>query len=265
MLNWIFVVDTLNFSFYGDKNAELFACEYRGKRYTGYWSLCACINRALDEGIAITDPLFYCTVSWEQFAHVFRSASSAAAPMLRERHRVLQEAGCVLRDHFGGSVERLVVSADKDCVTFLNVLCRHFPSYRDYREVDGGETVFFLKRAQILIADIWAAFLGRYFDSVDALTMFADYRVPQILCSMGVLWYSDALMKDLRDEVDPINERYEIEIRACSIHAVERMREYLKDDKFNAVTIDFYLWDRAKELGQKLAHIPIHKKRTIYY
>ena len=39
--------------------------------------------------------------------------------------------------------------------------------------------VYFLKRAQILVAEIWACFRGLgdgRFDDIDELTMFADYR-----------------------------------------------------------------------------------------
>ncbi len=39
------------------------------------------------------------------------------------------------------------------------------------------------KRAQILVADLWAAFRGRSYGAfvdIDSITMFADYRVPQV-------------------------------------------------------------------------------------
>jgi hypothetical protein len=57
-----------------------------------------------------------------------------------------------------------------------------------------GARVHFYKRAQILVGDIWAAY-GRpvdplhpyFFHDIAQLTMFADYRVPQILRHMGVL------------------------------------------------------------------------------
>lgn len=50
-LNFIFVMDLLNFSFWSEKfESERFAVEYRGKTWTGYWSLVACLQRALDEG-----------------------------------------------------------------------------------------------------------------------------------------------------------------------------------------------------------------------
>lgn len=50
-LNFIFTMDLLNFSFWSEKSEEArFAVEYRGKRWTGYWSLVACLQRAIDEG-----------------------------------------------------------------------------------------------------------------------------------------------------------------------------------------------------------------------
>ena len=48
---FIFTMDILNFSFWSEKNDdERFAVEYKGKRWTGYWSLVASLQRALDEG-----------------------------------------------------------------------------------------------------------------------------------------------------------------------------------------------------------------------
>jgi hypothetical protein len=48
---FIFTMDLLNFSFWSEKSEEeRFAIEYRGKKWTGYWSLVAALQRALDEG-----------------------------------------------------------------------------------------------------------------------------------------------------------------------------------------------------------------------
>jgi hypothetical protein len=50
-LDFIFVMDLLNFSFWSEKpEEERYAVEYRGKKWTGYWSLVACLQRALEEG-----------------------------------------------------------------------------------------------------------------------------------------------------------------------------------------------------------------------
>jgi hypothetical protein len=48
---FIFTMDLLNFSFWSEKSdAERFAVSYKDKRWTGYWSLVASLQRALDEG-----------------------------------------------------------------------------------------------------------------------------------------------------------------------------------------------------------------------
>ena len=50
-VDWIFVLDTLNFSFWVEEDKPPFVVKYRGESYTGYWALCAAINRALEVGI----------------------------------------------------------------------------------------------------------------------------------------------------------------------------------------------------------------------
>ncbi len=50
-VDFIFTMDLLNFCFWSEKGPdERFAVEYAGKKWTGYWSLVAAIQRALDEG-----------------------------------------------------------------------------------------------------------------------------------------------------------------------------------------------------------------------
>lgn len=44
----ILVLDTLNFSFWTPDPDKKFVVGYKGKTYTGYWSLVAAIDRALD-------------------------------------------------------------------------------------------------------------------------------------------------------------------------------------------------------------------------
>lgn len=53
-VDFIFTMDLLNFSFWSEEKDESkrFSIDYRGKRWTGYWSLVAALQRALDEGSA---------------------------------------------------------------------------------------------------------------------------------------------------------------------------------------------------------------------
>ncbi len=152
-------------------------------------------------------------------------------------------------------------SANCSAFSLVSTLAREFPSYCDGRSFN-GRFVWFLKRAQIFVADVWAAFEGSGFGEfrdIDSITMFADYRVPQQLCALGILKYSERLFNKLVKEDGAVTDDEEAEIRGCSIHAVELLRSR----NANAIQIDFLLWDEAK--ASKLDAWPIHKKRTIFY
>ena len=52
-VDFIFLMDLLNFCFWADSEdaEDVFAVNYRDRRWTGYWSLVAALQRALDEGM----------------------------------------------------------------------------------------------------------------------------------------------------------------------------------------------------------------------
>lgn len=49
-INWVFVTDTMNFSFWPDREDQQCEVNHRGTTYRGYMSLCAAVTRAMDEG-----------------------------------------------------------------------------------------------------------------------------------------------------------------------------------------------------------------------
>lgn len=87
------------------------------------------------------------------------------------------------------------------------------------------------KRAQIFAADLWGAFKGKSygeFHDIGSVTMFADYIVPAVLQQLGVLRYSSSLASMIEGGTELCSgSEEEIELRACSIYAVEKMREVL--------------------------------------
>lgn len=300
MLDRIFTVDTLNFCFWTGSGEEPFTVLYKNKNYTGYWALCAAINRAIDEQIPITEPQFMKTVDLQTLLHIFRSATSTQIPLIHERVQVLNEAGRVLIDEFNSSVQTLVDRANGNAQAMMQLVISNFSSYNDsmlaepalfrnFKQVDDisesndlpPARLCFFKRAQILVADIWACFASEkaiVFRDISLLTMFADYRVPQILAWLGAIEYSDSLMALLKSEEELDSGcRTEIEIRGCSIHAVELIRKELeslqeennsKDSDtvvINSVLTDFLLWDYATAHKKKLAEIPVHHVKSIYY
>jgi hypothetical protein len=101
MVNFIFIMDLLNFSFWSElPEDQRFQVEYQSGRWTGYKSLIACLRRGLEDGVPITTPSFWRTEysTDEELRHVFRSATAEQMPLLNERIDVLREAAKVLRE-----------------------------------------------------------------------------------------------------------------------------------------------------------------------
>lgn len=275
-INWVFVTDTMNFSFWPDREDQQCEVNYRGTTYRGYMSLCAAVTRAMDEGVPITDPAYFSQMRETDLARVLRSDNDTPMPMLRERHQALTEAGRVLMQH-GGSFRSFISPAGNDAEKMVRYVVDHIPSYRD-EAVFEGRKISLYKRAQILVADFWGVMEAKgegNIPNLDSLTMFADYRVPQALVYLGALRYSAALMDALMNgELLSSGERREVEIRGCSIWCVEKIKNDLwrlvleRDGKrcdINSALIDFYLWTYAKQHHKEMAHIPIHHTRCVYY
>ncbi|XP_029959909.1 queuosine 5'-phosphate N-glycosylase/hydrolase [Salarias fasciatus] len=275
-LNWVFVVDTMNFCFWPESEAQQCEVTYKGTTYTGYMTLCAAVTRAMEEGIPITDPKYFSQMSVEELGRVLRSDNETPMPMLQERHQVLTEGGHVLLQH-GGSFWSFISQAGNDAQKMVELIVEKIPSYRDEATYE-GKRISFYKRAQILVADFWGIMEARGqgdVSNMDWLTMFADYRVPQALVYLGALRYSETLMEALKKgELLSSGDRREVEIRGCSVWSVELIKQRLhklvqeRDGEPCSVTsaiIDFYLWPYAKQHHKEMAHIPIHHTRCVYY
>jgi len=270
-LNFIFVMDSLNFSFWTDKDQDKYQVEFDGVTYTGYWALVAAIKRAIQEGINISDPNVYSKIDQETLMRVFRGKTAALIPMFEQRLKILHENGQILLEKFSGDFSNVINAANGSAQNLIKLVVENFPSFNDSYEYKGKMMAFY-KRSQILVADIWACFEGKglgNFHDIDSLTMFADYRVPQILCFFKVLKYSSTLLNEMNKREFTPGEPMEVEIRGTSIHAVELIREemYIKkpDLKVNSILIDFYLWDLRRKMSEELEKIPFHRVRSIFY
>lgn len=79
------------------------------------------------------------------------------------------------------TVLQLIEKADYSAGKLVNLLAKYFPCFRDEARFE-DRRVRFLKRAQIFVADLWAALRGTgygAFDDIERLTMFAGK------CDMG--------------------------------------------------------------------------------
>jgi hypothetical protein len=258
---YIFVLDALNFCFWPTPGLE-------------YDYLATCLRKVLENDSTAFSAENLSSISSTTLASWFPEYS---LPELDERVLRLNELGEALSADFDGLAQNIVRAAEGSAVCLVRLILQYIPGFRD-TSVYKGRLVHFYKRAQILVGDLWAAY-GRSTESADGatgncynftdlaeLTMFADYRVPQILRQMNVLRYSDALINAIDTKTElPFGSEEEIEIRACTVVAVERLQEALSRSGVNVLVIevDWLLWQIGEKTKDDIP--PHHRTRTIYY
>ena len=95
ILEWLFLVDVLNFCFWSDE-PTLFTVRHLGRDWTGYRSMCAALARAKAKGVPVHKPEFYGAVTREQMEEIFKSDTHVQIPLLEKRRSNLHEAAAVL-------------------------------------------------------------------------------------------------------------------------------------------------------------------------
>lgn len=274
--NWIFLIDTLNFCFWTPGNDT----KWKVDGFTGYFALCAAIKRAIDKGIDITNPKMYSKITLSELETLLEGDDvTTKCPLLAERVDCLHQVGDLLLEKYDGNFENCVKASSGSAKRLLAQVVDEFPCFRDEAKFAGKEVSIY-KRAQILIGDIWSCYRGQdlgHFDDIDEVTMFADYRVPQVLVHFGCLEYSDELLTILKKDLIMTNGcAEEVEIRGASIHAVELLKEEVRKElrsnhpeisisNVNSILLDHFLWDYRRRFAKELEHIPFHKTISIYY
>ncbi|UCG13386.1 MAG: queuosine salvage family protein [Deltaproteobacteria bacterium] len=263
---WIFVLETVNHCFWPDEGFPRWGIRYRNVSLSGYWALAASLKRAMKEGISINLAETLVTLQRGTLGRIFRGTSEI--PLLDERLANLRQVGQVLLQRFQGNFIHVLEEARGSAVDLVLLVAREFSSFND-TAIYHGETVYFFKRAQLLVQDLWSTFSGASWGDIsrlEQLTAFADYKLPQVLRHLGIIRYEPELEERIRDlhHLQPGSPE-EVEIRAATVWAVELLRNELerRSKRVTAVQLDNWLW----HLGQEDTYrsFPYHRTRTIFY
>jgi hypothetical protein len=259
---YLFVLDSINFCFWAKNEKDKWKIDYNGKKIDGYNALALLLKKIFENA----DFSSFDKYTYSEFQKLFYGEGQI--PLIKERFDILQENHKILKDKYSGRFSTLVERCGYDALRILSELVENFPSFRDEAEYRGRKIAFY-KRAQILIGDLFCAFNGKKWGNLknlDKITIFADYKVPQILRGCGILEYVDSLA----DKIDngksiPLGSEEEIEIRANTIWAGEFIKEELNKSGINlkSFEIDWILWNQSQEEGLDLR--PYHLTETIFY
>ncbi|KAF1874932.1 hypothetical protein Lal_00007548 [Lupinus albus] len=253
-VQYLLVLDALNFCFWPDKDLN-------------YDDLASGLKEALqnDKSAFDADRLQkYTEYSQNQFIIIGPQLRELLKwprplPLEDERVRLLHEVGMELERSFNGKASNIVECCGKSAANLVDIAARHFPGFRDHSVYKGH---------QIFAADLWGAFSGQgygEFKDISSLTIMADYIVPAVLHQFGVLKYSPTLAGTIEagGEIGAGTEE-EVELRACSIDAVEKMRELISvksGRQVLSVELDLWLWAS----GVQRASLQHHRTLSIYY
>ena len=262
-LHFLLVFNAISFSYWGDPKWKI---NYNSKEVDGAYGMIGAIARAIENKFPILEPKYLSDISAENLSKILEG--NIQIPLIEERLNILREIGTILMSKFNGDFTEMIKEAKGDSQQLLSLLLENFPSFEDSSTYN-GKRIYFEKRAQLLVADIYQAFDGHEFGRlkrINELTACADYKLPFVLRRLGIFSYSDNLA-DKIDNQTPIDKdsEEEIEIRANTIWAVELIKQKVKKKMQNidSIHVNDHIW----MLGQKKIKNdkPYHLTRTTSY
>lgn len=256
-LVYLIILDSLNFCFW----QKIWKVKYKNKFYYEYFALSISLKKLFENYQQSIDFFFLKNLGFNEFRKFFQGA-----PLLEQRYKIFKEVSEFMSKKYPDPI-KFVLAANQSSKILLNKIYQEIPYFKDCAFYK-NKKIYFLKRAQILIADIYGAFNGKnigYFKDLDYLTCFADYKLPQILNYYGILEYTEDLTNKIKKKkLIKAQSKEEIEIRANTIWAIEFLKKELKNYGVNLYSfeIDWYLWNRSQKIKFPLPH---HLTKTIYY
>jgi len=264
LLRYIFTIDTLNYCFWPNEGFE-------------YYSLAKNLYETLKNKTNFFDIEYLVNIEPKQLKeNVFKCDFN----LINERARMIREVFSIIKYSYQGSCINFVKECNKDATKLVKKIVDEFCCFRDHA-IYNGEQIFFYKRAQILVSDLYLAYLdikelkkdneendiiNFTKETISQLTMFADYRVPQILKAKGVLQYDKHLNDLINNKKEiPHGSKVEVEIGAATIQAVEQIKNQLKNKGKNVMSIqvDVYLWEEGEKIKDTIE--PHHRTLSIFY
>ena len=270
IMDFVLVINTLNFAFTDFESGVKFEVEYLGKVWCDSEAMVACVHRAIRAGVPFFDGAYLSAVSRAQLETVF--SGTISMPMLDERVSILNDVGRMLCQRYAGHFHNFVRSCSAKLYDggngILERLVSEFPRFDD-RSSYGDLSVPIFKLAQLAVWSLHLTLSPRglwKLEDPHMLTAFADYIVPVGLRVMGILKYAGCLEEDIKALVPiPPGSEEEVELRACSVYAIARLTDEINLRRAGMTPvlmpqIDFRFWK-----SYHATHWPHHLTKTTMY
>ena len=183
------LINTLNFVF----TDFLTSVKYKIENYSDTDAMVYQIDKALDQGIPLTQGRFMRDMNLKEFKRLF--TGNIEMPMADEKVKILNNVGDILVTKYGGDWINFIDDGPKKLYDngkgLVERLVRDFKRFDDH-SIFENEKVYFLKLAQLAFWGIHRELSKRYFyiEDMENMTAFADYIIPVALESFGTVSYT---------------------------------------------------------------------------
>lgn len=258
LINFLLIYDALDYSFWGTPKWTI---QVEDRELDGGMALMHCIYNlfAGRDSRDVYNELE--NMSYEEFATLFKG--NVEIPLLDKRYRTVKDIAKIVNGYMNGSFYDYIKGMTSDREIFA-VLIEFFFNFHDARTYQ-KHIIHFYKLAQLLTSDILHVLKIKEGMSVDYtnLSGCADYKIPQVLESFGILEYDEELSQliDSRTEILE-NSSYEIEIRASMIIVINYLWE-LTGGEIAHIDINDFIWSKGQDKSKK--YRPYHLTRTTSY
>jgi len=261
-LKFFIILDTLNFG------SGYFPFLAKEAGFSGYYTVATKLKNFVQaSGIPSPDEL--AGMDAEACARLFEQSleNPHMAELMQYFASALSDLGRWICNQHNGDYLGFLRSASSaaEAVNHLTEM----PFFRDASDYF-GRTVWFLKRAQIMLQDIKIAAPSHkliQFADIDRMTIFADNLLPFVFRVDGLMkchpWLEERISNE---ELIGSGSIEEIELRACSVHIAEIICKVIREEyhSISARELDYLLWMRGQSL-KPITTLKRHRTRCPYY
>ena len=258
IINFLLIYDSIDFSFWGNPKWTI---STNGKKLDGGIALLHCIFNLFKDRDSIDVYQQIEKMTLEEFENILKG--NIDIPLLKERYNIVTDIAKVVNTKMNGNFYDYIKNMNTDQEIFKTIISNFngFDDTRTYKD----KTIYFYKLAQLLTSDILHVIENKEKREVNYSNLLgcADYKIPQVMESFGILEYDRKLLSLLGTKTEIAeNSEYEVEIRASMIVVINYIYEKI-DRKIDRIDINDFIWSKGQDKTKK--YRPYHLTRTTSY
>lgn len=255
LINFLLIYDSIDFSFWGFPKWE------NENGLDGGIGLLDCIFNLFKDKDSTEVIKYLSNITLDEFSYLLKG--NINIPLLNERYNIVKDICTTVVDNMNSNFYNEIKDIRTDIDLFSFIL-DNFKSFIDTRTYNGVE-VHFYKLAQLLTSDILHVYELKMGYDVDYSSLIgcADYKIPQVLESLGILKYDKELTSIIESKTEiEENSEYEVEIRSSMLVVIDYIYNTINKE-ITRIDINDFIWSKGQDKTRVTK--PYHLTRTTSY